>query len=173
MLSVELRRINAIVASCWIYFTMKHDARNHKYCVHPWFALLGPGCAGDFWWRAVPVVFSHGASRLSGSPLFLSPIWSFESVDGFSRKLYCWKTTNGILPNYLVIRTWRTSECAGGGDTGEPHFAVKCMSCWVIKKWGSCYRLVFWRQLVTSAVWELAKSYLTNIPQRYRLWHSL
>ena len=26
-----LRRINAIVASCWIYFTIKHDARNHKY----------------------------------------------------------------------------------------------------------------------------------------------
>jgi len=27
-----LRRINAIVASCWNYFTIKHDAaRNHKY----------------------------------------------------------------------------------------------------------------------------------------------
>ena len=26
-----LRRTNAIVASCWIYFTIKHDARNHKY----------------------------------------------------------------------------------------------------------------------------------------------
>jgi len=26
-----LRRINAIVASCWIYFTIKHDAGNHKY----------------------------------------------------------------------------------------------------------------------------------------------
>jgi len=26
-----LRRINAIVASCWIYSTIKHDARNHKY----------------------------------------------------------------------------------------------------------------------------------------------
>ena len=27
-----LRRINAIVASCWTYFTtIKHDARNHKY----------------------------------------------------------------------------------------------------------------------------------------------
>jgi cell shape-determining protein MreD len=25
-----LRRINAIVASCWIYFTIKHDARNHN-----------------------------------------------------------------------------------------------------------------------------------------------
>ena len=25
-----LRRINAIVASCWIYFTIKHNARNHK-----------------------------------------------------------------------------------------------------------------------------------------------
>ena len=25
-----LRRINAIVASCWNYFTIKHDARNHK-----------------------------------------------------------------------------------------------------------------------------------------------
>ena len=29
--SSPLRRINAIVASCWIYFTIKHDARNHKY----------------------------------------------------------------------------------------------------------------------------------------------
>ena len=28
-----MRRINAIVASCWIYFTIKHDARNHKYTV--------------------------------------------------------------------------------------------------------------------------------------------
>ena len=28
-----LRRINAIVASCWNYFTIKHDARNHKYKV--------------------------------------------------------------------------------------------------------------------------------------------
>ena len=28
-----LRRINAIVASCSIYFTIKHDARNHKYYV--------------------------------------------------------------------------------------------------------------------------------------------
>ena len=28
-----LRRINAIVASCWNYFTIKHDARNHKYYV--------------------------------------------------------------------------------------------------------------------------------------------
>ena len=27
----QLWRINAIVASCWIYFTIKHDARNHKY----------------------------------------------------------------------------------------------------------------------------------------------
>jgi len=26
-----LRRINAIVASCWNYFTIKRDARNHKY----------------------------------------------------------------------------------------------------------------------------------------------
>ena len=26
-------RINAIVASCWNYFTIKHDARNHKYYV--------------------------------------------------------------------------------------------------------------------------------------------
>jgi len=26
-----LRRINAIVASSWNYFTIKHDARNHKY----------------------------------------------------------------------------------------------------------------------------------------------
>jgi len=26
-----LRRINAMVAFCWIYFTIKHDARNHKY----------------------------------------------------------------------------------------------------------------------------------------------
>ena len=26
-----LRRINAIVASCWNHFTIKHDARNHKY----------------------------------------------------------------------------------------------------------------------------------------------
>ena len=30
-----LRRINAIVASCWIYFTIKHDARNHKYSTSP------------------------------------------------------------------------------------------------------------------------------------------
>ena len=29
--SKAMRRINAIVASCWIYFTIKHDARNHKY----------------------------------------------------------------------------------------------------------------------------------------------
>ena len=28
-----LRRINAIVASSWNYFTIKHDARNHKYLV--------------------------------------------------------------------------------------------------------------------------------------------
>ena len=28
-----LRRINAIVASCWNYFTIKHDAWNHKYYV--------------------------------------------------------------------------------------------------------------------------------------------
>jgi len=26
-----LRRINTIVASCWIYFTIKYDARNYKY----------------------------------------------------------------------------------------------------------------------------------------------
>ena len=29
-----LRRIHTIVASCWIYFTIKHDARNHKYYIH-------------------------------------------------------------------------------------------------------------------------------------------
>jgi len=31
MALLYMRRINAIVASCWIYFTIKHDARNHKY----------------------------------------------------------------------------------------------------------------------------------------------
>jgi len=29
--AMSLLYINAIVASCWIYFTIKHDARNHKY----------------------------------------------------------------------------------------------------------------------------------------------
>ena len=37
-----LRRINAIVASCWNYFTIKHDARNRKY-EGVWSRVLGHG----------------------------------------------------------------------------------------------------------------------------------
>ena len=37
---------NAIVASCWIYFTIKHDARNQKYID-----------SGLFTYKSVPVIF--------------------------------------------------------------------------------------------------------------------
>ena len=37
-----LRRINAIVASCWNYFTIKHDARNHKYSLY--FTVISEIC---------------------------------------------------------------------------------------------------------------------------------
>ena len=49
LLVKPLRRINAIVASCWNYFTIKHDARNHNINPYPTAFPYGNGTVLHFY----------------------------------------------------------------------------------------------------------------------------